>query len=552
MVEKKKIFFDGKDNKIKMQKLLGSVYGGFSSREAELKKTEKIIAQMNSGTLDFTSTTWYSPELTPDMWLMPKSRQETLRWVRLFYSLDPYIHAIVNMHALYPFSMFEITAENEAVTKFYKQMAFNRNFNLYDFILKASLSYQKFGEAIMMGIKDEQEFELKSKKVRFTKWSRFVLFEPEFIEVRQAFFEKEPRYYLQITPTMKEEAKEAKRLGREVTEGLDDLLRQNEILLDNQNISAIMNLTDASALRGTSPIQCLLRTLLFQDKIAMLKLTAIDRFRYPIEIWKIGDISADPPKIPNDEELMKFEQFIKQAKNNPPFSIFVPPFVNYEVVGFNGQESLFSYKEDYEWIRDSILVGLGVSKDIVLGEVKGWTNTKQITLQKLIMMYQAVQDKFTNWLINNYFTPIAEANNFYTKNKDLDLPRIEWQKKLNIDKDETEDYMNMWEKGLISTRTLFTKYKSLDYEAEQVKLKKEIGSVFDDGQRIKIGNRSPLAESEITPPEGEFSESANETSTSESNKIETPEAETLEKPETEKTETSETTEPGKPEEPTIV
>jgi len=501
--EKGKPFFEGKEGKVgKPQPILGGFYGGFSQNPDRLKKQEKIIAEMANGSmLDFSSATWYSPEMTPDMWLMPKSRQETLRWVRLFYNLDPYIYSIINMHANYPFSNFTITAEDEAVTKFYQEVSFNQSFNLLDFLLQMSLSDEKFGEAITMGVRKEEEVALKKGKIKFTKWDRFILFEPEYIEVRQSFFERDPRYYLKVSEQMKADVKEAKRLGRSVGRETDEFLRNNEVLLD-KDISSVMRITDASALRGTSPIQCLLRVLLFQDKVSMLKLAAIDRFRYPIEIWKIGDLSLNPPKIPNKQELTEFETFIKQAKNNPPFSIFVPPFVNYEVVGFSGQNT-FDYKDDYEWIRDSILVGLGVDKSIILGDVKGWNTNKQIQLQKLIMMYKIKQDRFLNWMINHFYRPLAEANSFFTKSKDLDLPMIAWQKKLDTDTDETEEYKSLWDSGLLSTKTYYTKFKSIDFEQEQVNLKKEIGGVFDDGSRIKMGGgRQPLPPEQITPEQG--------------------------------------------------
>ena len=38
---------------------------------------------------------------------------------------------------------------DKSVTEFYKEMSFNENFDLYSFILRASLSYQKFGEALI-------------------------------------------------------------------------------------------------------------------------------------------------------------------------------------------------------------------------------------------------------------------------------------------------------------------------------------------------------------------------------------------------------------------
>jgi hypothetical protein len=465
-------------------------YSGFNNRPQEVRKAEdKIIAQfMNGQMIDFTSSQWYSPELTPDMWLMPKSRLETLRWTRLFYNMDPYIYSIVNMHALYPFSMFQISAQDEQVTKLYTQMAFNRKFNLYDFILQMSLSYNKFGESIVMGVNEEISKRIKDKDIKMTRWKKMVLFEPEFVEVRQAFFEDDPRYYLQVTDEMKKEIRDARSAGRDI-DNVEEILHTNEILLENKNMSNVMNITDASANRGTSPVQALLRVLLYQDKVNMLKLTAIDRFRYPIEMWKIGDVEHQIKY--NKDQMKEFEDYVKTAKNNPPFSLFVPPFINYEVVGYGSEKTIFDYQQDYDWTRDAIMVGLGVNKNIVLGEGPSMSNVKDLSLMKLFMIYKVVQDKFTSWIQNQFFYPIAEKNGWQTEDGDLDIPEIKWSKPLNLDRDETEDYMDLWEKGAITTKTLFSKYKGIKYENEDKGLKQEVGTIFDDGKRIRNRNIKP-------------------------------------------------------------
>jgi len=464
----------------------GYGYAVQSNKNSEVKKREnKITAQfMNNQSIDFTNSVWYSPELTPDMWLMPKSRLETLRWTRLFFNMDPYIYSIIMMHSQYPFSKFKIIAQDPDVTRFYEQNAFNRKFNLYDFILKMSLSYNKFGEAITMSVDEE----VNEGDVSLTKWKKFILFEPEFIEIRQAFFEEEPRYYLQVTDDMKKDIQEAMNLGREVGYS-EEMLKYDEILLDNSQMSAIINETDASAERGTSPVQSLLRALLYQDKVNMLKLTAIDRFRYPVEIWKIGDLERGIK--PNEAQLKQFEQYVKTAKDNPPFSLFVPPFVNYEVVGYGNEKTIFDYMEDYEWTRDAIMVGLGVNKNLILGDGPSMSNVKDLALMKLFMIYKTVQDRFTYWMQNHFFYPLAEKNSFVKEDGELDIPEIHWEKEINLDRDETEDYIDLWEKGVISTKTLFSKYKGVDYENEEQGLKDEVGTVYDDGKRIRNRDIKP-------------------------------------------------------------
>src|SRR5579863_5498839 len=92
-----------------------------------------------SKTANFQSTQvpsfFYSPELTTESWVLPKSRQEILKWCRIFFNLEPLIQAGVKMHATYPFSKFDIVTPDPSVTEFYKEMAFNAKFDLYNFIL---------------------------------------------------------------------------------------------------------------------------------------------------------------------------------------------------------------------------------------------------------------------------------------------------------------------------------------------------------------------------------------------------------------------------------
>lgn len=97
-------------------------------------------------------TFWYSPELTPDAWVLPKSRTEALRYYQIYYNLDPYISSIINMHAQYAFSKFTLQYKDPTITElFNKLLNSNPNFDWYDFTLQVALSYFKYGEACLTG-----------------------------------------------------------------------------------------------------------------------------------------------------------------------------------------------------------------------------------------------------------------------------------------------------------------------------------------------------------------------------------------------------------------
>lgn len=745
---------------------------GMGDARSYIEGKEKIMGNIGldygagSSGMDFVNSMWYSPELMPDVWVLPKSRMEILKWIRFFYNTDPYIYSIINMHSLFPFSMFDIVSSDEKVSEFYYKASFNRDFNLYDLILDMSLAFNKFGEAICMGQPEEISYE----GVDIFKFRNFILFEPEVVNIYKSALERKEYYSLLMTAEFKEEIKQLLDRGKEVHPLLTEAIHTNasEVDLDGTYMSKIINRTDPSAVRGTSQIQPLLRTLMFQDKVNMLKITAIDRYRYPLEIWKIGDVANNI--LPDPAVLQNFEKMIKHAKENPPYALFVPPFVEFSTAGYGAESSLFSYEGDYEWVRDSIMVGLGVNKNLIQGDAPGFclddesriltkdglkyrkeltledevatfnpdtknieyhkpikkyefdhdgemihfntrridlmvtpnhkcyvkkghgkewnvleakeigqrdymsldvkwegktptknisvgdksmpiekylkeqfgkgaynkripkwikelapeyldilltalikgdgnernknfkdksknfysyyttstrlaedvaeiamkvgympkiskhkdrpimcicftdakkddnrtvvletkvknkqvikkvnyqgkvwcvevpnhlfiaerngcfvitgnSNVKQLSLQKLMMQYSSVRDRFTNWMVNHYFYPIAEANDFVSDTGDLNIPEVVWYKNLDIDKDKVEDYQKLWDKGLISTKTLYSKFNDLDFGQEQELLKDEIGSIYDDQKRIRNRNPNPLGGEEASTEE---------------------------------------------------
>src|SRR5208282_1320925 len=203
-----------------------------------------------------TSSFFYSPELTPDSWLLPKSRQEITKWCRIFYNLDAYIRSILDMHAQYPFSKFDIITSDPSVTEFYKENASNANFDLAEFILRASLRYWKFGEAIMFG-----NMALDQEDGKY-KWENFILLEPELVEIRQELFEDKPRFELVPTEELKRLARSvdpvAQQRQKDIPAVVLESVKNNRLIpLDGDQVSMVANITDPSATRGTPIIQCL-------------------------------------------------------------------------------------------------------------------------------------------------------------------------------------------------------------------------------------------------------------------------------------------------------
>jgi len=441
------------------------------------KRTIIKQASAAAGSVSLTSAQFYTPELTPETWLLPKSRQEVLRWARIYFNLEPYIQSIIMFHSRYPFSKFKLIGEDKEIIEYFNDIVDNERWNLYEFILQASLSYHLYGEAIPMGEWDEKE----------KKWKKFILLEPELIEVKQGLFDDKVRFELILTDEIKKQVNDPNVDTSKIPEAMIEAIKSNKnVKLDNENVSMIARLTSPSALRGTPIIQCLFKILIYQDYIRLAQMKIAERHQLPFELWTLGNI--DKNILPSDEDLENFKSMLNSAIQNPPFSMVYPPIVDYKVLGV--KDKLLNIYEDLGYVENQILVGLGVNKNLILGEGPSFSNTKTISLNKLMMEYQIVRDTFERWIYNHVFRRVSEENNFFIhkgKFKKLILPKIEWEKSLRLDEDdERKVYQELHSKGFVSTKTLFSKFSNLDYDMERRQLEEEKGTIYDktDGKRI--------------------------------------------------------------------
>ena len=465
------------------------VRGSTSNSRAASSPMEKT-AMMNSSV---QPTFWYSPELTPDSWLLPKSRVETLRYEQIYYNLDPYIHSIINMHAQYGFSKFYLQYKDPNITKLFNTLLFhNQTFDWYQFTLDVALSYYKYGEAVVWG---------DWNTARRT-WNRFTLIDPVLVEYNEDLFTGHATIELTPTVEMKQTVKEAILQGRrDIDPLLLDAIQNNKKLpLDTEGtpenaftgqtytppkVFVFARRTDCSSSRGTSIIQCLFKDLIYKDQLRLSQLAVAQKTQLPVELWTVGHLGNDEQSsiLPGPEMLEEVRQMITTATQQPPYSIVYGPYLKYEALGVSGK--LLDIYNDLGYVENQILVGLGVNKAVVLGEgpnVQG----KAISLNRLIREYSVVRDLYSNWFKVNILLPIAKANNLLDENGQYIIPDIVWELSLQPEQDkETFDmFYKMWKDGLISTMTLFEKCpKKLDYVLEMTRLVEERGTVFDKGDK---------------------------------------------------------------------
>lgn len=204
----------------------------------------------------------YEPDNLARDYNLPRSRQEILRWVRIYFNTESTVNSIVSENARKSVPEFKIVCPDRKLRKFYNDVAFNDHFNLRSFVENMSLSYHKFGEAIPFG-------NLQLGDDGLMRWFNFILLEPELVEIKSDMLSGDRTF--EMIPT--EEIKEMVHNGASnlPTEIVAAIKEHRNIRLDGDVVSLVARLTDPSATRGTSPIQCLFKDLAYLDHLRSSK-----------------------------------------------------------------------------------------------------------------------------------------------------------------------------------------------------------------------------------------------------------------------------------------
>jgi len=446
----------------------------------------------------------HTPGNAQDAYNLPKSYVEQIRWSRLMYNLNPYIHAITDLKAYYPYSKFKLTTPEPWVTQFYESVAFNKTFNLYRFILRMSLSLKKFGEAIVWGARKQDGIWPQTGQPRYV-WDYFILLEPELVEIKKSIVgSSEPQYFLrpnrdfeELVKRIRANDKEVAHLKDKIAEPIMKKIERRELVpMDASTVSSIQYLTDGSATRGTPPYQCLFVNFIFEDFVRLALMAQANRYHFPIELWLLGNLEKGI--MPTVADLQNLRDLVNAAIENPPFSIFFPPILDYKAVGVQG--TLMNIKDDMEYAHKQYLIGMGVNENMILGDSGIFSSNETAGNQSFIRLMQKDRDEMEEWMRWHFFEPLAQWNNLkMSKNGILCpiIPDIEWEKTLDFkaEEDEAGKLEKAFDLGLLDPETMITAWLKRNPEEIAIKMQKAAGGPFDrDGRFSKVttgGGKAP-------------------------------------------------------------
>jgi intein/homing endonuclease len=136
--------------------------------------------------------------------------------------------------------------------------------------------------------------------------------------------------------------------------------------------------------------QCL-KDLLYEDKLREAQYAIADRHVLPKEIWKIGNEKF----LPNKSKMKAFRDLIRDAEDQPKFTLVTHYAVNYEIQGATGKFPQLN--TEFEWVENRILTALFTNKSLTHGEGPTYANAcycqdTEILTENGFKKYDAVVD----------------------------------------------------------------------------------------------------------------------------------------------------------------
>ena len=205
------------------------------------------------------------PEIYSPLWLtsnlnLPRDHATINAWCRAFFALNPIVQNAISLHSTYPISKMDIKCHNKEVEDFFVNMC--EEIELENVCIQAGQEYWTLGEAFIYAQLDEVN----------KKWSRLIIQNPDYIQVKHSVIAGEPVISLRPDENLKRIITSPKQSDVQQRKFLDPNIvayvkRGENIPLNNFYVSHLSRKLSPYDIRGTGLVTCCFRQLMLFDVI---------------------------------------------------------------------------------------------------------------------------------------------------------------------------------------------------------------------------------------------------------------------------------------------
>lgn len=436
-----------------------------------------------SGTAVASSVDFYSPWMSTDFLELPRSYAEERRWYRFFYDQDPLVGRAIDLKTFIPLSKITLGLPNskdhkkaQVILAFFTRMW--KNLKMNEKLMWILHEYNLIGEVIPYFEWDDKE----------NMWSKVLLLDPDLCDVQYNPYTDDTQVALIPDNSIKDAIADLRGGGDDNDSSLANTLEElsDEAASDGSGESIELNTDprEKSFVRvfsrkrspylpgpGVSILRRLTRTMLFRDKLRQALTQITSRHMTPLRLVWAEDL--------NDDQLEDLRMQVDLAITGPDHSIVTNYEVHWEEITAEGR--LFDATTIHDQTTDDMLVGLGMTKELLTGE--GTYGGGRITLQVLDTEYAMIRDLLID-MVDELFRVVAEKNDFKEVDEDtgveyLVYPQLKFSRMSLRDYADMMDFLNgLYDKDIIDSDILL-ELANIDPVDIEMKKKEKVFTIND-------------------------------------------------------------------------
>lgn len=475
---------------------------GFDGKPLTSKPRPVFVPGIRKSAADvaLTSPEIRNPLLNIVNFFLPYNYKVLNQWIRYYDRFHPMVGNCLDLHGYFPISKFDLKLKHmdDTVLEVYENCA--DECELFSRFLDMSREYELIGEVYpYLHWSDDLNF-----------FDAIVIMNPDFINVKMHPLAHGVKPTIELEPDelLKALVNSNEPEDMEIKASLDPVIiaavtMGQNIRIDPFNTEQIARKASPYEPRGTSIVLRILKDLLYEDKLREAQYAVADGMVTPKIIYKLGDPANQ--YMPSAEDMLDFRALLQAQAHDPLAAIITHYGLSLEYVGAYGK--ILPIVPEFQFIEDRILTGLYTNKALTHGEGPTYANAT-VAMEALQGRYMAKREKLEDFAIRKLFTPVALANEFYEpltqaesdhgvrrskKDRQLNLPTIEWKQKLRLvdDTQRRQMIINLRAKPIpeVSLRKIYDEL-GIDYETEMKALKDEAKTVKE--LKELYGEQHPL------------------------------------------------------------
>lgn len=414
---------------------------------------------------------YYSPLLTPTSLQLPRDRKQTNVWLRHFYMTEALPAAIIDLYASLPITGYKIICSNPYYKKYIEDMV--KRLHLRTLLQGISLEFWQIGDVFIMGELDVEK----------SDWKRFVVLNPDQVEVQTNMLISEPHYEMIPDDNIRKLVHEQQpreqyfQLQAYAPEVIQAVRAGRNIPIDPAHITHLKHMPVPYGVYGTPLLKRIFKTLMYKEMIRRAQFTIAQRYVMPLKIFKLGTIDEPPEQA----EIDAMQAQLTQVLNDPSLILVTSQRFNADWQGIAGKT--LSLNGEYDFLERETIAGLGAPRAFLDGVGGTYANSSvggNAFLQKIENFRLTLKEFIDEKIIK----PIAELNGWYDRDPDTDeeylvVPEFQWEAmRLQDEITRQNTIMELRNMKHVSAKTLLEAVH-IDPETEAQNLIEERDTIFD-------------------------------------------------------------------------